>query len=145
MRGHDNRKLQKERKKNRCHDNFIHLVADSWVTLVCSVVLRLAGREPSPMATLLVFIIGLLPLSCHHSEHFFSRGIVFWDSSKSSAGWDYSALLHTATVSCWNAMHSHTAYCPLIYTLTFKISVWEGHCNLKNHLIKPFLCIFITT
>ena len=49
------------------------------------------------MATLLVFIIGLLPLSCHHSEHCSSQGIVFWDSAQ--LGWlelQYSALLHAA-------------------------------------------------
>lgn len=68
------------------------------MTLVCSGVIKVAGIEASPMATLLVFIIGLLPLSCHHSEHCSSRGIVFWDSTQ--LGWlqlQSSALLHAGT------------------------------------------------
>lgn len=67
------------------------------------------------MATLLVFIIGLLPLSCHHSEHCFSQGIVFWDSRE--LGWlellSSVARCHRVVL---HAVHSHPAYLRLIYT-----------------------------
>lgn len=92
-----NLRIEETKKKNF---NFLHLVEDLWVTLVCSVVLKITGIELSPMATLLVFIIGLLPLSCHHSEHFFSQGTVFWDSWKLGSLGLLNSVAATATVSC---------------------------------------------
>lgn len=66
------------------------------------------------MATLLVFIIGLLPLSCHHSERWCSQGIVFWDSRE--LGWRglLSSVAHCYCVML-HVVYSHTDYFTLIF------------------------------
>lgn len=68
--------------KKKTTTNFHHLQTclPTVVTLVCRVVFSRAGPAASPMATLPVFIIGLLPLSCQHSQRRFPRGIVLWDA-----------------------------------------------------------------
>lgn len=96
------------------------------VTLVCSVVFSRVGTEPSPMATLPVFIIGLLPLSCHHSEHCFPQGIVFWDATELRWLELLSSVAHAASVSC--CMHCtpiQLVCCRFTHkspSLTFKVS-----------------------
>lgn len=108
------------------------------MTLVCSVWLEVVGIEIFPMATLLVFIIGLLPLSCHHSEHFSSQGIVFWDSG--GLGWLglLSSVAHCHCVML-HAVYSHSADFPgCTHKTVFDI---ENACqNVNLHtLIKPLL------
>lgn len=79
------------------------------------------------MATLLVFIIGLLPLSCHHSEHCSSRGIVLWDWTQ--LGWlrlQNSSLLHAAA-TCPVACNTRSS--PLFAT--------EGKKELQPLRQKP--------
>jgi len=99
--------VYKKKEKKILKNNFVHLVEDYTVTLVCTVVLNAAGRELSLMATLLLFIIGLLPLSCHHSEHFFSQGIVLWDSIELGWLWLLRSVAHCVML---HVMHSHTTY-----------------------------------
>lgn len=103
------------------------------MTIVCSCVIKVAGIEASPMATLLVFIIGLLPLSCHHSEHCSSRGIVLWDSTQ--LGWlqlQNSSLLHAAA-TCPVARNSRSS--PLFAT--------EGKKNYNRFIKNPENFLFL--
>jgi len=86
---------KKKTSKKLCTPYFTVVLSDTCL-LCCFECGR--KRALSLMATLLLFIIGLLPLSCHHSECFVSQGIVLWESREADWLWLLGsvALCHAA-------------------------------------------------
>lgn len=124
------------------------------VTLVCCVVFSRVGPAASPTATLPLFIIGLLPLSCQHSAR---RPLPSGDCLVGRQGAAAAAatqlccttpLCHVACIALSSASTRRRCRRPFTHKssrLTFKVSATRQPVRFNSgcQIVRPYLFYFI--